>query len=278
MEKITHPLSISPLLLMSNMSASHKIILAQILQFDSAGCDCRLSNATLGEMIGVSADRASRIVKSLISDKYIQISVFDGRARHLVPTELGRSLGVFTNADPVKTPKQTRQIHQGRLGRLTMAESVKTPSESNKELIKDSISNEAAGIEREFFLKNISDYKDAAKRYIDYYEARGWVVNGTLIIDKLALARQWELKAAEKKPRFPVEQFEPIRKIAEKCPAELIPALANIFRVEISKQIAIFYLSDPGDKDKIDTVIASRPVVDALNSIGINDIKYKIKI
>ena len=172
---------------------------------------------------------------------------------------------------------QPRQIHHGRVGENTEAESVKIPTINNKIINNKSISNEA-GIEREFFIRNILDYQYAAKRFIDYYEARGWKINGTEIVEKLALARQWELKDDEKKPRFPGNLFNPIKAIADNSSAELIPALANIFRVEIDDKNAIFYVTDTVSKDRIDSAIASRSVVRALNSIGIFNVKYKIKV
>lgn len=105
------------------LSAQEKLLLAKIAEFEKNGKPCFLSNAAIGEMLGVKVWRASDIVTRAIEKGYIYMPHFDGKNRIL-------SLCKTTSIDSEKPQTKHVKKHKPSMCKTTSQACVKPQDNS----------------------------------------------------------------------------------------------------------------------------------------------------
>ena len=148
-----------------------------------------------------------------------------------------------------------------------------TPSNDvDEDVDKDSLSlsREVREEEREkffeiFFFRNFRNPAREVDRFVNHYQATGWMRKGERVVDKAALAKAWAEEKTTEPPRYPVGFLQCWREIYDKLSAVAVcrDMLTDLRGVEVTRDRLTLTVSSRGLATLIEGNISLvKPILD----------------
>lgn len=149
---------------------------------------------------------------------------------------------------------------------------IESVSDSDIDFESDSVSvseSETREEERErffeiFFFRNFRNPAHEVERFVNHYQATGWMRKGEKVVDKAALARAWAEEKTTEPPRYPVGFLQCWREIYDKLSRVMMcrDMLTELRSVEITRDRITLTVSDDGLRKLIeDNVSIVKPIL-----------------
>ena len=180
-----------------NLTWTEKLLLVEIDSLAKNG-ECFASNKHFAEFFSLSKDRVSRVISSLRDKGYVEVTVFYKKDSKQVEKRVIAPIGYW------------------RIQREGIGENTNTPIGENTEdnnTGKSNTSNKTKDIgekRKRFVPPTVAEVTEYCKernnnvdpqRFVDYYEANGWMRGKNKIKDWKACVRTWERNEFNSKPK-----------------------------------------------------------------------------
>lgn len=157
------------------LTALEKVILMEIDSLDTTERGCFASNKHIADFCQCSETKVSKAIAKLVDLGYVKVKTFDGRLR-----ELQSSLVKSARQPCKKDEAASQKVQDSNTDRKTVR---KTDSYS---VFKPPTVDEV----RAYCLERKNDVDP--QRFVDYYQARGWMIGKSRMKDWKAAVRTWE--------------------------------------------------------------------------------------